>query len=250
MPITLPKQKSAPTRLSPATILLYGAPKVGKTKSLTELEDNLILDLEKGTEMHTSMALSASTYGEFNEILIALATEWEKEKKPLYKYLTVDTIDIMEDFSIHKAADLFRHTPMGKTWFADNYSAPGVLKPHGELITMLPKGAGWGYVREALKWYINVLKNFAEHVILVAHVKDKVIPSIDGLSEVSVKEISLAGKNGSIVAAAVDVIGYMYREKGNLMVSFETNENSTMGSRYTYLAGKKFQFDWTKIFID
>lgn len=252
MPITLPKQRVKATRVSPASILLYGPPKVGKTKSLADLDDNLIIDLEHGTEMHDAMAVHADNYDALNDVLVALATEWEANNKvPIYKYITLDTMDVLEDIAIHKAAELFKYTPMGKVWYAENYDAPGVLKITGEPITMLPKGAGWGYVREALKWYINILKNFAEHVILVAHVKDKVLPGIDGVSEVVTKEISLSGKNGVIVAGAVDVVGYMYRNNaGQLMVSFITNENTTMGSRYKYLTGVKFEFDWKKIFID
>ena len=37
--------------LNPKVLLLYGAPKVGKTTMLSKLDDCLIIDTEKGTNM-------------------------------------------------------------------------------------------------------------------------------------------------------------------------------------------------------
>lgn len=42
---------------------------------------------------------------------------------------------------------------------------------------------------------------------------------------------------------------YMYREADKLMINFETYEGAVMGSRFPHLAGKKFEFDWTKIYL-
>jgi hypothetical protein len=143
MPITLPKQKTKPTSLSPGIILLYSPPKTGKTKSLAELEDNLILDLEKGTLRYDAMALQVDSYDSLNETIMALAVEYkEKGEKPLYTYGSVDTLDVLEEYAIHKAAEIYSKTPMGRTWWAKNYSAPGKLLPAGERITNLPNGAG------------------------------------------------------------------------------------------------------------
>jgi len=252
MPITLPKVKKAATSIDPDIIIFYALPKVGKTAMLAQLEDNLILDLEKGTDRYDAMAIQAETYQEFQEVLVALATGYkEKGEVPLYTYGSVDTLGILEDIAIHKAAELYRQTPMGKTWYAKNYDAPGKLKVEGDLISNLPNGAGYGYIREAMKWYITILKKFFKHLILIAHVKDKRLQSLDGGEDVIVKDIALTGRLGSILAAQADAIGYMYRNgKGELIVSFKTNENSIMGSRCPHLAGQQFPFDWSKIFIE
>jgi hypothetical protein len=102
-----------------------------------------------------------------------------------------------------------------------------------------------------MKWYIDIFSKFFKHLILVSHVKDKRLKSIDGTEEVIVNDISLTGQLGRIIAAQADAIGYMYRDsKNKLMISFQTNENSVMGSRCEHLGGQKFEFDWTKIFID
>lgn len=253
MPITLPLTKQEPLTLSPRVILLYGAPKVGKTKILTELEDNLIIDFERGTEQYAAMNVKIDSYAELNELLVALATKYkENGNKPIYKYISIDTLDMLEDLAVHKAAELYGQTSLGATWYAANYSAPGVLKPHGDRVTNLDRGAGYGFLREALKWYMAVFSKFAERLILIAHVKDKRLKTIDGVEEIVTNDISLMGQNGKIVAAYASAIGYLYRNaKGELMISFQTSENGVMGARSEHLRGQKFKWDgWDKIFID
>lgn len=252
MPITLPKQKVEATQQSPEIVIMYGLHKVGKTKSLSELEDCLIIDHEGGTKRYPAMAVQASTYAEMNEVLVALNAEYKANgNKPVYKYIADDTLDILEEIAVHKAAEFYKATPMGKTWYAKNYKSPGVLLPEGDKITSLPNGAGYGYVREAMKWYIEVLSRFCKYLILVAHIKDKKLPSMDGITEVVVKDISLTGKLGAILCAQADAIAYLFRDaNGQLMVSFKTNDSAVMGSRCPHLAGQVFPFDWGKIYID
>lgn len=253
MPITLPRTKAKATRVSPTILIIYGTPKVGKTASLSELEDCLIVDLEKGTERYDAMAVKATSFQELNEVIVALHTEFKAKGSvdPVYTYVALDTLDVLEDIAIHKAAEFYKETPMGKTWYAKNYKSPGVLAAGGELINTLPNGAGYGYIREAMKWYIEVFSRFCKYLILVAHIKDKKLPSMDGVTEVVTKDISLTGKLGSILAAQSDAIGYMYRNaQQELMISFKTNESAVMGSRCPHLAGKQFVFDWKAIYID
>lgn len=254
MAITLPKAKTVATQLSPSIMVIYGPPKTGKTKMLTKLDDCLILDLEGGTKRYDAMAQGSSSYNEFQEVLVALATEYaEKGNKPVYKYGAIDTLDVLEDFAIHKAAELYRQTPMGKTWYAKNYKSPGILLPEGEPINNLPNGAGYGYIRNAMQWYIDVLSKFFKYLILVGHVKDKKVAATEGVEEVTVNTLALTGKLAWLVPAKADAVGYVYRDnKGVLMISFKSQENQpTSGSRPEHIAGQKFPFDdWGKIYID
>lgn len=252
MPITLPKTKKAASKKSPKIMIIYGLPKVGKTRMLSELEDCLIIDHERGTDRYDAMAIQAETYAEMQDVLVALNAEYKANgNKPVYKYIADDTLDILEEIAIHKAAELYKETPMGKTWHAKNYKSPGILLPGGEKINMLPNGAGYGYIREAMKWYIEVLSRFCEYLILVAHIKDKKLPSMDGVTEIIVKDISLTGKLGSILAAQADAIAYFYRDsKGELMASFKTGDSAVMGSRCEHLAGQIIPMDWARIYID
>lgn len=252
MAITLPKEKVKATRLSPEILIIYSVPKAGKTSSLTQLDDNLIIDLEKGTSRYDALAVQANSYQELNEVLVALATAYrDNGNKPLHKFGSIDTLDMLEDFAAHKAAEIYGQTPMGKKWYNENYASPGVLKPTGDRITNLPNGAGYYYLREAMKWYIEVFSRFFERLILVSHVKDKRLAAVDGSEEVVVKDISLTGKIGGMLSAKADGIGFMYRNpKNELMISFQTSDGSIMGSRCEHLAGKKLPMDWSKIYID
>ena len=47
----LKKQKRKPVSINPGILLLYGAPKVGKTTMLSQLDDCLIVDTEQGGNM-------------------------------------------------------------------------------------------------------------------------------------------------------------------------------------------------------
>ena len=47
----LKKEKRKAVSINPSTLLLYGAPKVGNTTMLSQLDDCLIIDTEKGSHM-------------------------------------------------------------------------------------------------------------------------------------------------------------------------------------------------------
>ena len=49
--MALKKVKRKAVSQNPKTMLLYGAPKVGKTTALSQLEDCLIIDTEGGANM-------------------------------------------------------------------------------------------------------------------------------------------------------------------------------------------------------
>jgi hypothetical protein len=250
----LPSGKQPITRTNPKLIMFYGMPKVGKTKVLTELEDNLILDTEGGTEMYEALKLkinsisgpnvekdgqvvSTSLEGFVNAMYAEAARQkasGEKLRFP-YKFITVDTLDLLEDMCEVSATAGYKQSAIGKTFT-------------GSSVLELPNGGGYYHLRKELTGWIDKLSVLCQHLILVAHVKEKLLNK--GGVDVSVKDISLTGKLGSIIAAKVDAIGYMYREQNKpLMVSFETQESTVMGARFPHLAGKRFEFSWDKIFI-
>ena len=49
--MTLKKVKRKAVSVNPGILLLYGAPKVGKTTMLSQLKDCLVLDTEQGSHM-------------------------------------------------------------------------------------------------------------------------------------------------------------------------------------------------------
>ena len=105
-------------------------------------------------------------------------------------------------------------------------------------VRLLPNGAGYLYLRQAIRKMIDMFKPLCETLILVAHVKDKQIKK-DG-EEMSEMSVDLAGKLGDIICGEADAIGYIYREKNNTLISFEGGDNTIREARPLHLRGKKF----------
>ena len=85
-------------------------------------------------------------------------------------------------------------------------------------------------------------------MILVGHLKDKMLDKKG--KEVSSKDLDLTGKIKQITCANADAIGYIYRESDNTMISFNSMNDITAGSRCDHLKGQDMKLDWTQIFID
>ena len=130
-------------------------------------------------------------------------------------------------------------TPMGSTFETKN---PGMS------ILALPNGAGYLYLRMAYKKWIDKLSILADHIILVGHLKDKMLEKKG--KEVAVKDIDLTGKIKQITCANADAVGYIYREDDTTMVSFDSLDDIVAGSRCEHLKGKTMPLEWSEIFID
>ncbi len=68
--------------------------------------------------------------------------------------------------------------------------------------------------------------------------------------EVAVKDLDLTGKIKQITCANADAVGYIYREDDETMVSFNSMDDITAGSRCHHLKGKTMPLNWSEIFID
>mgnify|MGYP003675338480 FL=1 len=131
----LPTDVIKASRKSPKNMIIYGAPKIGKTTSLSELEGCLIIDLEDGSDMVNALKVKANSLAELAEIGKAIISEG----KP-YKYIAIDTITQLEVWCEEDAKQLYRLTPMGKNFDKDN---------KGLSVLTLPNGAGYLYLRRA-----------------------------------------------------------------------------------------------------
>ena len=87
-----------------------------------------------------------------------------------------------------------------------------------------------------------------DHVILVGHLKDKMLEKKG--KEVAVKDLDLTGKIKQITCANADAIGYIFREDETTMISFNSLDDTVAGSRCDHLKGQTMPFEWNKIFID
>ena len=230
----LPKTKVKASRKSPKNMIIYGAPKIGKTTVLSQLDNCLILDLEDGSDMVDALKVKANNLKELQAIGAAIM----KEGRP-YKYIAVDTISKLEEWCESYAKQIYMRTPMGKNFEKNN---PGAS------VLSLPNGAGYLYLRMAYKEWIDKLNKLADHVILVGHLKDKMLEKKG--KEVAVKDLDLTGKIKQITCTNSDAIGYIYREGTDTMISFDSLDDIAAGTRCAHLKGKTMPLEWSKIFID
>ena len=232
--ITLPKKKVKASRKSPKNMVIYGPPKIGKTTALSQLDDCLIIDLEDGSDMVDALKVQVGSLAELAEVGKAIM----KEGKP-YKYIAIDTITKLEEWCEEEAKKIYTATPMGKNFEQKN---PGAS------VLSLPNGAGYLYLRIAYKKWIDRLNKLADHIILVGHLKDKMLEKKG--KEVATKDLDLTGKIKSITCANADAIGYIYREDDQTMISFNSMDDVTAGSRCDHLKGETMPLQWSSIFID
>lgn len=245
MSLILPKEKSTPKINNPKFLILFGRPKAGKSTLMANLDNNLIIDLENGYQALSALVVQARTVNDFAEIANALREEIKKEGKFPYKYITIDNATRLEEMCLSYAVQLYRQTPMGKTY-------------QGTDIRTLPNGSGYMYLRQAVRKVIDMFRDLCESLVLVAHVKEKMINK-EG-EELSEMSIDLTGKLGDILCGEADAIGYVYRKKNDTIISFEGGDNSIREARANHLRGKKIvvatsdennniTVDMTKIFL-
>ena len=232
--MNLPTGVVKASRKSPKHMIIYGPPKIGKTSMLAKLENCLIIDLEDGSDMVDALKVKVNSLDELTEV----GKEIMKNNKP-YKYVAIDTISKLEEWCEAEAKELYMKTSMGK-----NFDA----KYPGMSILSLPNGGGYLYLRIAFKKWIDKLNKLADHVILVGHLKDKVVDKKG--TEVVVKDLDLTGKLKQITCAGSDAIGYISRENNETVISFDSLQDVTGGTRCPHLIGKTMPLVWSKIFID
>ncbi len=230
----LPTEPTPATTKDPKILLLYGAPKVGKTTILSQLPNNLIVDLEDGTDYVSALKIKANNIPEYEEVATLL-----RSKPNTYDYVTIDTISTLEDWSEELATEKYKKNPIGKN-FVD------------ESVLTLPKGAGYLWLRLAFQELLGMYSGTTKRIILIAHLREKELVDKGGIG-VNYKDLELTGKIRSIICAKADAIGYLYRNQsteGKLFVSFKTMEEVACGGRCEHLIGQSFEFDWKKIYSE
>jgi hypothetical protein len=240
MSIVLPTKKVKAEKVNPKRLLIYSKPKTGKTTAFSGLDNNLIIDLENGSDYVDALKIKVNSLKE----LIEAGNSIIEAGKP-YKYITIDTVTALESMIMPLAVKLYKKTQMGKNFDGDN-------------VASLPNGAGYLYIREAFFSILDFIDTLAPHIILSGHVKDKVVD--DKGDTVMSANIDLTGKIKSLVCANADAIGYMYRKGNKTILSFKTNEEVTCGARPEHLRNEEIvvteinekgemQYHWDKIYV-
>lgn len=257
MSLILPtKSRSGALKKNPRILLLYGAPKCGKTEQVSKLENNLILDLENGSDYaDQGMFIKVKTWDEIEKV----GSEIIKAGRP-YKYLTVDTATELENWCDGLGKQLYLNAPSAAAKYKAN---PDLLAS----ITVLPgeKGAygpGYLWLRIAYSMCFEYLQTLADTLIMICHVKDKDLVDNQGneinAAAVHSKSIDLTGKLKAITCGKADSIGRVYRkvvgaENGQPIEELRVNFHGLeimAGSRPKHLAGKDLKFEWDQIFLE
>ena len=222
--LVLPKEKNKPKVNNPRFLILYGKPKSGKTTIAAALDNNLIIDLEGGSEYLSALSVQARNINDLGAISNAIKTEINSTGKKPYQFITIDNATRLEEMCLDYAKVLYMQTPMGKTYKGDD-------------IRTLPNGSGYMYLRQAVRKVIDMFRELCDNFILVGHTKDKIINK-DG-EELSEMALDLVGKLGDIVCGEADAVGYVYRKKNETIISFEGGDNTIREARAPHLRGKK-----------
>ncbi len=253
--IELPTTKVKASRINPKKIILFSNPKSGKTTAVAALENNLILDLENGSEFLDALKINVLQLARDNnktpltvlkEIINTIRESNEKKGGYTYKFITLDTVSALEDIALELANILYRKTPMGRNWTGDD-------------VTKLPNGAGYQYLREAMDVILNEIEPLCDTLIILGHLKAKFVEK-EG-KEMESRGLALTGKIASILCSQVDAIGYVYRDDNKTLVNFAPSESLIVGSRPDHLKNQtitliesdkdgKLTIDWSKIFIE
>lgn len=219
----LPTEKTKVVTQDPKNLILFGLPKCGKTSNLSQLPNNLIVDLEKGTKYVSGYVVEAETITDLYKIAKELATTDHD-----FKFVTIDTVTALEDISCELACKRYKETVMGKNW-----------EGSGSDILKLPNGSGYLYVRLAMQEIIGWFEKTGLNVILVGHVRDKNI-SDKNSEEFTTKMLDLSGKVSNILSAKSDAIGFVYRnaEENKVYINFGDNTSIICSARPPHLQGK------------
>lgn len=221
--LILPTSKVPATSTNPRFMILYGRPKSGKTSSLAQLDNNLIIDLEGGSEFIDAMAIQARDVNKLGEIAQAIRAKNTEVGHKFYKRITIDNATRLEEICLSYAASLYRATPMGKNW-------------KGTDVRLLPNGSGYMYIRQAVRKVIDMFKELCDEFILVGHVKDVQIEQ-NG-EELSEMALDLVGKLSSIICGEADAVGYVYRKGLETHISFKGGDGTIKEARAPHLRGK------------
>jgi len=239
MSIILPTKKVKVERTNPKRLIIYSKPKTGKTTAFAVLADNLIMDLENGSDYVEALKINVNSLQELLETGKAI-----KEAGCPYKYVTIDTVTALEEMVAPLAIKLYKQTSMGKNYDGDN-------------VLTLPNGAGYLYIRQAFFQVLDFIDTLAPHIILSGHIKDK---QVDDKGEMVMSaNIDLTGKIKSLICANADAIGYMFRRGNQSILSFKTNDEVTCGARPEHLRNEeilisemnekgKLVFHWDKVY--
>lgn len=238
----LPEGKIKGESINPTKLVIYSKPKAGKTTLISELEDCLLVDFEKGSGFVDAMKVEVNNLKDLAELIKSL--KQRKDQGKIYKRIALDTATQLEEISKELALKMYKDTAIGKSYKEDD-----ILK--------LPQGAGYYWVREAFFKILDMFSECTENLIILGHLKDKKLNDTGEL--VDSATIDLTGKIKSMICAKSDAIAYLFRRGNQTILNFKSNDEVTCGARPDHLRNQeivaaeliddKYVTYWDKIFV-
>lgn len=258
--VRFPTELSIP-EVNANTMILFGKEKCGKTTALSQLENCLIIDTEKGTRKLACIAVSPPKERGPVGKMAWLKRVGEKliEDGKKYDYVAIDTLTEVNEWAEWSGTFKYMNSSQGKSFNrvkdGKGMAAKGgkFLDPSDidyESVHSLPEGYGYRWSRDEVMRIFNLFCNVAKKcVIFVCHIEDKYVGLKDTTDLVVPKQLALTGKLREILPRKVDVIGHVYNEKGKINVNFTGSEEKLGGGRAKHLLTYNGPLDWSKIFI-
>jgi len=186
--------KRKPISTNPHTMLIYSSAKVGKTTIVAQLENSLLIEHEPhGADFVEANVIEINKPSELLDLFKLI-----KEQGKPYKYIIIDTITKWDEWSELSGTLEYMAKPQGKKFNRKgNISTGAVISSSSknfETVHEIPNGFGYRYSRQVmLDWY-DMITLLADHIIFLAHIKDKMIESRKSGDTVEAIDISLTGK--------------------------------------------------------
>ena len=254
----LPSAVKQPKEVNPKVLLIYGPPKVGKSKAITQLpqDKTLIIDTEEG-------------YAGYQANYLDVREEaGKREGSDLVNQKIQQGVNVSrDDLFYRKCLETVGQGKLELNQLKDQGNFPyewGVLDTIDSLAFWIERsvciehnienigdlewGKGHNMVKERVMKFVNWMRHTFRYSIIVGHLKKREIGGDNLDIVVSPDTLDLSGKLKNLLMSDSDAVGMIHRsEAGELMASFQGDKTES-GARTEHLKNQLLPMDWGHIY--
>jgi len=118
--MNLPSEKVKATGVNPETMVIFSQPKMGKTSAVANLENCLIIDIEKGSNFVDALKINVIEEAKkekklpivvLKKLINSIAKKNKEAGKYVYRHIALDTVSALEEIVIPLAGSMYKSTP-------------------------------------------------------------------------------------------------------------------------------------------